>query len=154
MCRRAKQSKMVGLCGSGGGMRKYMWYMVGTGTKFGEKWTENGAVDGDVAARGRMSGWKAGCPGAGFPGLTGRISGLDGPDVRALDPGTNGMNTAWRGQIRAKIRGICGWKLGVNGWEARSTQNKANPRIQTNKISTHQQITKKIGAIFGGEFSN
>ena len=59
-------------------MRKDMWYMVGTGTKFGEKWTENGAVDGDVAARGRMSG-------------------LDGPDVRALDPGTNGMNTAWRG---------------------------------------------------------
>ena len=126
-----------------------MWYMVGTETKFGEKWTENGAVDGDVAARGRMSGWKAGCP-----GLSGQISGLVGPDFRALDPGTNGMNTAWRGQIRAKFGGICGWKLGENGWEARSTQNKENPRIQTNKISTHQQITKKIRAIFGGEFSN
>ena len=25
--------KMVGLCGSGGGMRKYIWYMVGTGNK-------------------------------------------------------------------------------------------------------------------------
>ena len=59
---------MVGLGRSGGGMRKDMCYMVGTGTKFGEKWTENGAVDGDVAARGRMSGWKAGCPGAGCPG--------------------------------------------------------------------------------------
>ena len=62
-------------------MRKYMWYMVGTRTKFGEKWMENGAVDGDVAARGRMSRW-------------GRMSGLDGPDVRARDPGMNGMNTA------------------------------------------------------------
>ena len=62
---------MVGLCGSGGGMRKYIWYMVGTGTKIGGNWAENGAVDGDVAARGRMSGWKTGCP-----GLTGRISGL------------------------------------------------------------------------------
>ena len=68
--------KMVVLCGSGGGMRKYIWYMVGTGTKFGGNWTENGAVDGDVAARGRMSGWKAGCPGGGCPGLTGRMSGL------------------------------------------------------------------------------
>ena len=38
---------------------------------------KNGAVDGDVAARGRMSGW-------------GQMSGLYGPDVRALDPGTNG----------------------------------------------------------------
>ena len=50
--------KIVGLCRSGGGMRK------------------NEAVDGEVAARGRMSGWKAGCPGAGCPGLTGQISGL------------------------------------------------------------------------------
>ena len=59
-------------------MGKYIWYMVGTGTKFDGIWAENGAVDGDVAAGGRMSG-------------------LDGPDVRALDPGTNRMNTAWRG---------------------------------------------------------
>ena len=82
------------------------------------------------------------------------MSGLDGSDVQALDPGMSGMSTTWRGQIRAKFRGICGWKLEENGWEARSTQNKANPQIQTNKISTHQQITKKFGAIFGGEFSN
>ena len=69
MCRRAKTSKMVGLCGSGGGMQKYMWYLVGTGTKFGEKWTENWVVDGDVAAR-------VGCPGVGCLGLMGRMSGL------------------------------------------------------------------------------
>ena len=37
---------------------------------------EQNLVDGDVAARGRMSGWKAGCPGGGCPGLTGRMSGL------------------------------------------------------------------------------
>lgn len=48
-----------------------------------------------------------------------------------------------------KFGGICGWE----GWgKARSTQHKANPRIQTNKISTHQQITKKIGAILVGNF--
>ena len=53
----------------GGAMQKWWWYAevyVGTGTKFGEIWTENGAVDGDVAARGRMS------------GLDGRMSGLSG----------------------------------------------------------------------------
>ena len=52
-------------------MRKWWWYAevyVGTGTKFGEIWMENGAVDGDVASRGRMS------------GLDGRMSGV--PDVR------------------------------------------------------------------------
>ena len=32
--------KMVGLRGSGGGMRKYIWYMVSTGTKFGGIWAE------------------------------------------------------------------------------------------------------------------
>ena len=68
--------KMVGLCRTGGGMRKYIWYMVGTGTKFGKKWTENGAVDGNVAARGRTSGWEAGCPRVGCPGWTGRMSGF------------------------------------------------------------------------------
>ena len=36
-----------------------------------------------------------------------------------------------------KSRGFCGWKRWGKGGKARSTQNKANPRIQTNKISTH-----------------
>ena len=83
--------KMVGICGSGGDMRKYIWYMVGTGTKFGGNWAEK-QVGGwrcccqgpDVRVEGRMPGW-------------GRMSGLCGPDVQALDPGTNGMNTAWGG---------------------------------------------------------
>ena len=64
--------------------------MVGTGTKFGGNWAENEAVDGDVAVRGEMSGWMGRMSG-------GRMSGLDGPDVRARDPGKNGLNTAWRG---------------------------------------------------------
>ena len=38
------------------------------------------------------------------------------------------------------------------GGEARSTSHTQNSRIKTNKISTHEQITKKIGAIFGGDF--
>ena len=69
-------------------MRKCWWHAevyLGTGTKFGEIWMENRAVDGDVATRGRMSGWM------------GWMSRQDGPDVRDLDPGTNGMNTARRG---------------------------------------------------------
>ena len=32
--------KIVGLWGNGGGMRKYIWYMVSTGTKFGGIWAE------------------------------------------------------------------------------------------------------------------
>ena len=35
--------------------------------------------------------------------------------------------------------------------KARSTRRNTNPWTKSNKISTHEQITKKIGAIFGGE---
>ena len=34
--------------------------------------------------------------------------------------------------------------------KARSTQNTSNPWIKFNKISSNQQITKKLGAIFVG----
>ena len=37
------------------------------------------------------------------------MSGLVGPDVRARDPW---MNTAWRGQIRGKIRKILWMEIG------------------------------------------
>ena len=40
----------------------------------------------------------------------------------------------------------------MKGGEARSMSHTQNSRIKTNKISTHEQITKKIGAIFGGDF--
>ena len=69
--------KIVGLCGSGGGIRKYIWYMVTMGTKFGGNWAEK-----------RGGGWRSCCQVADV-----RV----GPDVRALDPGMNGMNTAWGG---------------------------------------------------------
>jgi len=84
-------------------MRKWWRYAevyVGTRTKFGEKWAENLWWRGSGAARGRMS------------GLDGRMSGLFRPDVRALDPWMDSKIVMRRGQIRAKFREICGWKLG------------------------------------------
>ena len=42
-----------------------------------------------------------------------------------------------------KSGGFRGWKGWGKGGKARSSQNKANPRIQTKKIATHEQITKK-----------
>ena len=46
-------------------------------------------------------------------------------------------------------RGSCAKETWGN---ARSTRNQANPWIKINKTSSNQQITKKIGAIFGGDF--
>ena len=47
------------------------------------------------------------------------------------------------------------WMEGGETWrEARSTRNQANPWIKISKTSSNQQITKKIGAIFGGDFLN
>ena len=63
--------------------------MMGTGTKFGEKWTKNWVVDGDVAARGRMSG-------------------LDGPDVRAWGP------DVWADLVQLRVSSVMG--AGFPGW--------------------------------------
>ena len=69
-------------------MQKWWWY-AGTGTKFGEIWTENGAVDGGDAARGRMSGLGgrmsgvAGCP------CTGSVDELDELHVEGGKSGQN-----------------------------------------------------------------
>ena len=47
-----------------------------------------------------------------------------------------------------------GWISRVKWWgKARSTCNTTNSRIKINKTSSYQQITKKIRASFGGEFS-
>ena len=97
------------------------------------------AVD---AVRGRMSGMMAGCPGrAGCPGWSGRMSGL-------------GIRRTPRGEVksRAKVGRFCGWKLGKRWGKARYTCNTRNPRIKSNKTSSHKQITKKIGAILWGNF--
>ena len=53
-----------------------------------------------------------------------------------------------------EIEQIGGWKRVGRVGEARSTHINTNPWTKSNKISTHQQITQKIGAIFGGEFSD
>ena len=47
-----------------------------------------------------------------------------------------------------KIRAISWMEGGENCGDARSTSNKANPRIKSNKILTHQQITKKKLGLF------
>ena len=51
-----------------------------------------------------------------------------------------------------EIERICGWKRVGRVGKARSTRGNTNPWIKSNKISTHQQITKEFGAIFGGDF--
>ena len=49
---------------------------------------------------------------------------------------------------------FCGSKRMGRVGKARSTRGNTNPRVKSNKTSTHQQITKKIGAIFVGNFQN
>ena len=86
----------------GGGMRKWWGYVevdVGTGTKFGEIWTENGR-------------WmEVMLPGAGCPGL---VAGC--PGCRAGCPGSRSMDELDELRVErsnpGKIRGNCGWKLG------------------------------------------
>ena len=93
---------------------------------------------------------------------TGRISGEPdvrgyGPDVRAPNPRMNSRNSILGAEIDdfgGKIGEISWMESGENWGKARSTSNKANPRIKFNKTSSNQQITKKIGAIFGGDFRN
>ena len=57
----------------------------------------NGAVEGSDAVRGRMS------------GLGDRMFGGHGPDVQARDPW---MNSAWKDQIRGKLRKILWMEIG------------------------------------------
>ena len=52
-----------------------------------------------------------------------------------------------------EIERIGGWKRVGRMGKARSTRSNTNPWTKSNKISTHKQITKNFGAIFGGEFS-
>ena len=69
-------------------------------------------MDGSDAVRVRMSGLEG-----WMSGLEGRMSGVVGcpgigPDVRARDPWMNSRNSAWRGQIRGKIRKILWMEFG------------------------------------------
>ena len=98
----------------------------------------NRAVDGSDAVKGRMSGLRARCPGcrAVCPG-SGSVDELDEHRVECSNPGQNSEDF-----------------VDGNWGKARSTCNTRNPRIKSNKTSSHQQITKKIGAIFVGQFSD
>ena len=58
------------------------------------------------------------------------------------------------GDFGVKIVEISWMESGETWGNARSTRNQANPWIKSNKISSKQQITKKFGAIFDGEFLN
>ena len=88
--------------------------------------------------------------GAGCPGLQ------EWPDVRAPNPRMNSRNSILGAEIDdfgGKIGEISWMESGENWGKARSTSNKANPRIKFNKTSSNQQITKKNwGLFFGGDF--
>ena len=91
----------------------------------------------DVRATGRMS---------GGPDVQGY-----GPDVRAPNPRMNSRNSILGAEIDdfgGKIAEISWMETGENWGKARSTSNKANPRIKFNKTSSNQQITKKFGGYF------
>ena len=52
-----------------------------------------------------------------------------------------------------EIERIGGWKrVGMVG-KARSTRSNTNPSTKSNKSQLTNKLQKKIGAIFGGEFS-
>ena len=65
----------------------------------------------------------------------------------------NCENSGEEGNGEVEIEWFGGWKRVGRVGKARSTRNNTNPWTKSNKISTHKQITKKFGAIFGGEFS-
>jgi len=128
----------------GGGCGKCCGYAeegVGTMAKFGEgmvKWAR---------------GWSCCFPGAGCPGQL--------PDVRnaGCTVDTGRMSELWirdeRDELhgkncnsRAKFGRIGGWKSRERWGKARSTRCKADPRIKSNKTSSHQQITKKNWGLF------
>ena len=73
-----------------------------------------------------------------------------GQTARDFLSGTNFW--AEMGDFWDKIEEISWMKDGETWGDARSTRNQANPWIKINKTSSNQQITKKFGAIFGGDF--
>ena len=97
---------------------------MGTVTKFGEIWMENGAVDGDVAARGRMSG---------------SVDGFEEGREERSNPD----------KIRRKFMdGNWGEVDGKLDLPATHEIRGSNPT----KLHHTNKSQKKIGAIFGGDF--
>jgi hypothetical protein len=128
---------VVVVCGSVCGLRNKIGRKLGGKRSGGWKRCCQGP---DVRADGRMSG-----PGR-MSGLSSRMSGRW---IRGRTRRTP------RGEVKsgAKFEGICGWNLGKRWGKARSTCNTRNPRIKSNKTSSHQQITKKkLGLFLWGNF--
>ena len=76
----------------------------------------------------------------------GRMSGLVGPDVRARDPW---MNTAWRGQIRGKIRKILWMEIGEKlDLPATHEIRGSNPT----ELHHTNKSQKKLGLFLWGNF--
>ena len=72
--------------------------------------------------------------------------------VRMIRVGQTAGDFLSRTNFWGKIEEIWWMEVGETWGDARSTPNEQNPRIKINKTSSNQQITKKIGAIFGGDF--
>ena len=84
----------------------------------------------------------------GVDAVRGRMSGLVGPDVRARDPW---MNTAWRGQIRGKIRKILWMEIGEK-LDLPATHEIHGSNLKKFIAPTNHK--NKFGAIFVGQFSD
>ena len=118
-----------------GGMRMYWWWPG----KIGENQAEERIGGGGVAAGVGCLGLRAGCP---------------GPRARCPGHGSVDELGRYRGnqKISGKNRGIPLMELGEKLVGARSTSKTSNPQIKSNKTSSHQQITKKLGGYFCGDF--
>ena len=126
---------------SGGGMQKYAWAPGQNWVKLCGKWRGGWSA----AARGQMSGPVAGCPGRQMSGDSG---GCPGAWIVAERDELHGK----KGNSGAKFRRNRGWKLRERWGKARSTRCKADPWIKSNKTSSHQQNTKKLGIFLWGIF--
>ena len=83
----------------------------------------------------------------GVDAVRGRMSGLVGPDVRARDPW---MNTAWRGQIRGKIRKILWMEIGEKlDLPATHEIRGSNPTKLHHANKSQKNWVYFCGAIFG-----
>ena len=131
-------------------MLKVLWVCGrsrGHGGKIWRGYGEMGAGVELLSPRGRMSGPGAGCPGRRISGGHGRMSGLwigDEHDELHGEKCNSG----------AKFGRIGGWKRVGRVGKARSTRCNTNPWTKSNKISSHQQITKKIWGYFWWGFSD
>ena len=84
--------------------------------------------------------------------MSGSMARMSGPTIPDLVWGGNFRIGAEMDDSKGKIGEILWMEIGERWGKARSTCNTRNPWIKFNKTSSHQQITKKIGTIFVGQF--